>query len=128
MGMIALANRDQGTDETRMEIEKFTDVTVHAKANVYFGGGVVSHTLVFQNGERKTVGVILPGSYHFGTKLAERMEIIEGEAEVHLDGGERPTHHASGHESRSFDVPSDSGFTITVSGKPCHYVCSFLAE
>lgn len=104
---------------------EFTNATVHAKANVYFEGRVISHTVVLSNSEHKTVGVILPGNYHFGTKLAERMELILGDAEVVLDG-----HHQSKkyHAGQSFDVSANSGFTIAVSGEPCHYVCSFLPE
>ena len=110
----------------RMTIEKFTDVTVHTKANIYFEGRVISHTVDFPDGRHKTIGVILPGSYHFGTKQAERMEIIQGEAEVVLDGTEKKSHHATGKESSIFDVPADSGFTITVAGEACHYICSFI--
>ena len=111
-----------------MEIPDFTNVSVHAKANVYFEGRVVSHTLILPYNSRKTIGVILPGSYHFGTQQPERMEIILGEAGVLLDGTEKQTRHLSGSESFSFDVPANSGFTITVSDEPCHYICSFLPE
>ena len=107
---------------------EFTNVTVHAKANVYFEGRVISHTVVLSSTERKTVGVILAGSYHFGTKQAERMAIIEGEAEVLLDGMDKTTCYSAAQDSQAFDVPANSGFTITVKGEPCHYICSFLAE
>lgn len=103
---------------------EFTNVTVHAKANVYFEGRVISHTVVLPRGERKTVGVILPGSYYFGTKQAERMEIIEGDAEVVLEGSGTTARYSTG---QAFNVPANSGFTITVSGEACHYICSFLA-
>ena len=103
---------------------EFTNVTAHAIANVYFEGRVISHTIILSDGARKTIGVILPGNYHFGTAQAELMEIIEGEADVVLDGTEETSvHYASG---QSFMVPADSGFTITVSGDTCHYICSFL--
>ena len=108
--------------ENRQGME-FTNVTVHAKANVYFEGRVISHTIVLPGGARKTVGVILPGSYYFGTKQAERMEIIEGEAEVVLEGAAKTEKYSAGHV---FDVPANSGFTITVSDEACHYICSFL--
>jgi len=111
-----------------MENPDFTNVTVHAKANVYFEGRVISHTIIFSDNSRKTIGVILPGNYHFGTQLAERMEIIQGEAEVMLDGTETHTRHIADSESFSFDVPANSGFTITVSSEPCHYICSFLVS
>jgi hypothetical protein len=102
---------------------ELTNVTVHAKANLYFEGRVISHTVITSSGEHKTVGVILPGSYHFGTGKAERMEIVEGSAEVILDGSLGKESYAAG---QSFEVPANSGFTITVAGDPCHYLCSFL--
>ena len=104
---------------------EFNNVTVHAKANLYFEGRVISHTIITSSGEHKTVGVILPGCYHFGTKQAELMEILQGEAEVLLDGGHQSAQYSAG---QSFEVPFSSGFTITVSGEPCHYVCSFLPD
>jgi uncharacterized protein YaiE (UPF0345 family) len=105
---------------TNME---FTNATIHAKANVYFEGRVISHTVITQEGEHKTVGVILPGSYHFGTGKAERMEIIAGDCEVVLDGTDEVHHHPAGEE---FEVPANSGFTIAVKGDPSHYICSFI--
>ena len=109
-----------------MKNDQFTNVTVLSKANVYFGGRVISHTIIMPDGERKTVGVIMPGSYHFGTQQAEVMEIIEGEAEVVMDGTGKKSRHTADSESHTFDVPANSGFTITVAGKPSHYICSFI--
>jgi uncharacterized protein YaiE (UPF0345 family) len=102
---------------------EFSNATVHAKANVYFEGRVISHTVITREGEHKTVGVILPGSYHFGTGKAERMELVEGSASVVLDGSDTTSAYAAG---QAFEVPANSGFTITVTADPCHYVCSFL--
>lgn len=102
---------------------EFTNATIHAKANVYFEGRVISHTVITQDGEHKTVGLILPGSYHFGTGKAELMEIVEGTCEATLDGKERTDIYSAG---QSFRVPANSGFTITVKGEPTHYICSFL--
>jgi uncharacterized protein YaiE (UPF0345 family) len=102
---------------------EITNVTVHAKANVYFEGRVISHTVITSGGDHKTVGVILPGGYHFGTGKAELMELVEGGASVVLDGTEATTAYAAGER---FEVPANSGFTITVAGEPCHYICSFL--
>ena len=103
---------------------EFSQVTAVAKANVYFDGRVVSHTLRFSDGSKKTLGLIYPGSYHFGTEAAERMEITDGQCEVVLDGTTAPTTYASGEQ---FDVAANSGFTIQVKTGICQYVCSFLA-
>lgn len=99
------------------------NVTAHAKANIYFDGKVISHTVVTTSGERKTLGVILPGTYHFGTDAPERMDIVAGGCTHVIDGTDEKLETVSGSH---FDVPGKSGFTITVEGEPCHYVCSFL--
>ena len=102
---------------------QFTSVTVHTKANVYFDGNVVSHTVLFADGTKKTLGLIRPGSYHFGTDAAERMEIVAGTCTVTLDGQTAPATYAAG---THFDVPGKSGFTIAVPSGLCEYICSFL--
>lgn len=103
---------------------KFNQVTAEAKANVYFDGKVISHTIIMPDESKKTLGVILPGSYHFGTEAAERMDIVGGSCEVTLDCSED---RQSVECDSSFEVPANSGFTIHVAGEPCHYVCSFLS-
>lgn len=98
-------------------------VTVHPKANIYFDGRVVSHTVIAADGSRKTLGLIYPGSYHFKTAAPERMEIIAGECRAHLDGGtSAPTEFKAG---TYFDVPGKAGFTIEVTSGICEYICSF---
>lgn len=101
----------------------FSNVTAVAKANVYFDGKVVSHTILFADGSKKTLGLIYPGSYHFGTDAAERMEITDGSCVVTLDGSKEAKTYAAG---THFDVPAKSGFTIEVKSGIAQYVCSFL--
>ncbi len=102
---------------------KFENVTAEAAANIYFDGNVVSHSITLPDGSKKTLGLILPGSYHFGTEAAELMEIVGGSCEVTLDGSDQKQLITT---DSSFKVPANSGFTIEVTGHPCHYVCSFL--
>lgn len=102
---------------------QFANVTVHTKANVYFDGKVVSHTVLFTDGSKKTLGLIYAGSYHFGTDAAERMEIVAGECKVTLDGQTTVNTYGAG---TYFDVPAKSGFTIEVSAGIAEYICSFL--
>lgn len=103
--------------------EEFVGVTALAKANIYFEGNVVSHGIIFPDGSRKTLGLIYPGQYHFGTKAAERMQITAGSCQVALDGSEETTTHGAG---SSFSVAANSGFTIEVNEAICEYICSFL--
>ena len=103
----------------------FENATVEAKANIYFDGKVVSHTVVTEADERKTLGLIYPGEYHFGTEAPELMEIISGNCKVVLDGTEETLDIKAG---SSFNVDGNSGFTITVADCICEYVCSFIAD
>ena len=103
---------------------QFNNVTAIAKANLYFDGRVASHTLLFPDGSKKTIGLIYPGKYHFGTDLAERMQIIAGSCEVTLDGQSEVRPYQAGQE---FNVPAKSGFNIVVSQGVCEYVCSFIS-
>jgi len=75
---------------------EFSNVTVTSKANVYFEGKVVSHSLRFSDGSKKTLGLIYPGEYHFGTQAAERMEIVAGSCQVRLDGQTSLAEYAAG--------------------------------
>ena len=102
---------------------QFAGVTVYTKANVYFDGKVVSHSLLMPDGAKKTLGLIYPGSYHFGTAAPERMEIVAGTCHVTLDGQNAVKEYATG---THFDVPGKSGFTIEVPDGVCEYICSFL--
>jgi uncharacterized protein YaiE (UPF0345 family) len=102
---------------------QFAGVTVVTKANVYFDGKVISHSVIFADGSKKTLGLIYPGSYHFGTGAPERMEIVAGACNVVLDG---QTGSKSYGINEYFDVAGKSGFTIEVKDGICEYICSFL--
>ena len=102
---------------------EFKNVTAVAKAHVSFVGKVVSHTILFPDGSKKTLGLIYPGPFHFGTDQAERMEIIAGICTVKLDGQSASKDYAAG---TAFDVPAKSGFDIEVKSGLCEYVCSFI--
>ncbi len=102
---------------------QFTNVTALAKANVYFEGKVVSHTILAADGSKKTLGLIYPGKFHFGTDKAELMEIVAGECSVKLDGSDEVRAYAGG---SAFEVPAKSGFDIEVASGIAEYVCSFI--
>ena len=101
---------------------EFRNVTAVAKANVYFDGKVVSHTIMFPDGSKKTLGLIYPGKFHFGTDKPERMDIIAGSCEVRLDGEQAWKIYEAG---SFFKVPGKSGFDIKVATGIAEYVCSF---
>jgi purine/pyrimidine-nucleoside phosphorylase len=103
-------------------MSQFTNVTVVREANVYFDGGVTSRTVLFPDGSRKTLGVMLPGEYEFNTGSAEIMEILSGELSVLLPG-ESAWRPIKGGES--FEVPAGSQFRLRVA-RLADYCCSFI--
>jgi len=105
-----------------MHQEQFSNVTVIAKANVYFDGKVVSHTLLLADGSKKTLGLIYPGEFHFGTDAPERMDVTAGSCRVRLDGTSDWQQYDAG---STFRVPGKSGFDIAVAAGIAEYVCSF---
>lgn len=102
---------------------QFENVTVIAKANVYFDGKVVSHSVLFKDGSKKTLGLIYPGSFFFGTAAAEIMEIVSGSCTVKIKGETEWKTYTAG---QNFKVQAQSGFDIKVESGICEYICSFV--
>ncbi len=101
---------------------QFDHVSVVCKANVYFEGKVVSHTVLFPDGSKKTLGLIYPGTYQFNTDAPERMEITAAGCRAKLAGQSQWTAYGAG---AAFDVPGKSSFEIAVEQGVAQYVCSF---
>ncbi|MEQ1674144.1 MAG: pyrimidine/purine nucleoside phosphorylase, partial [Candidatus Nitrotoga sp.] len=60
-------------------MDKFENVSVVKKSNIFFDGKCVSHSVLFPDGSRKTVGVIMPGSQlTFNVSTPELMQITYG--------------------------------------------------
>lgn len=101
--------------------DKFENVTIVKKANVYFDGRVTSRNVLFADGRRKTLGFMLPGEYEFGAGAPELMEILSGEMDVLLPG---MTEWQTFREGQSFEVPANSKFKLVVKA-PVDYCCSY---
>lgn len=103
-------------------MSKFENVTVLKEASVYFDGKVTSRTVLFADGTKKTLGIMMPGEYEFGTELAENMEMLSGDVEVLLPG---ETEWKAIPNGTSFDVPANSKFGIKVNDI-ADYCCSYI--
>ena len=102
-------------------MDAFENVTAVKAANIYFDGKVTSRTLLFADGTKKTLGIMLPGDYEFGTDAAEVMEILSGEMEVLLPGNDQ-WQKIVGPET--FNVPGNSRFSLKIS-TVVDYCCSY---
>ncbi|MBU0651170.1 pyrimidine/purine nucleoside phosphorylase [bacterium] len=102
----------------------FEKVTVVKKANIYYDGKVSSRIVKFADGSVKTLGVMLPGEYHFSTNLPEVMDIMAGKARYRIKGSDK---WMVVKEGEAFNVPGDSSFDIVVEAV-LDYCCSFVKE
>ena len=103
--------------------DKFDNVSVGKKANVFFDGKCVSHSVFFPDGTRKTVGVVMPGSQlTFNVGAPELMEITSGECQVKIAGETAFKTYTAG---SSFRVAENSSFEIHTGAGAVDYVCSF---
>ena len=105
-------------------MSEFKNVTAVKKANVYFDGKVTSRTVIFEDGERKTLGIMLPGDYEFGTGDKEIMEILGGSMDVKLPDSDTFVTYKEG---QSFTVPGISKFSLIVK-EVADYCCSYIKE
>jgi uncharacterized protein YaiE (UPF0345 family) len=103
-------------------MSEFKDVTIIKKASIYFGGKVTSRTVVFTDGSRKTLGIMLPGEYEFNTGDKEIMEIISGDLDVLITASEGWKTIKDG---EVFEVPAKSKFSLKVKSLT-DYCCSYI--
>ncbi|WP_413439124.1 pyrimidine/purine nucleoside phosphorylase [Sulfuriferula sp. GW1] len=102
-------------------MSQFDNVSVVKQANIYFDGKCVSHTVVFADGSKKSVGVIFPSQLVFNTGAPEIMEINGGVCRVKLAGESDWKTYKAGER---FSVPGNSKFDIETT-ETLDYVCHF---
>lgn len=107
--------------ERLIPMSQFDNVTVVREANIYFEGKVTSRSVLFADGTKKTLGIMLPGDYEFGTDAKEVMEILSGKLEIRLPGEDwKPIRGGE-----SFEVPAKSKFGLKIA-EVTDYCCSYI--
>jgi len=102
-------------------MSEFNNVTITREANVYFDGKVTSRAVTFADGSTKTLGIMMPGEYTFGTAQPELMEILAGQLRYKLAGSEEWVTVKAGEQ---FDVPGESSFDLVVT-ELTDYCCTY---
>ena len=103
-------------------MDNFNNVNVNKLANIYFEGKVISRTIFFKDGSKKTLGVMLVGEYEFKTLLRELMEIVSGKLYVRIKGEEE---WKLIKEGMNFNIPKNSLFNVKVI-ELVNYTCSYF--
>lgn len=101
---------------------EFKNVAVKQKANFYFDGKVTSRTLTFEDGSVKTLGIMMPGEYEFGTSEYEVMDISTGELDVKLPGSDKWMSIKAG---ETFEIEANKKFQVNVK-TVTDYCCSYI--
>ncbi|QGQ45830.1 pyrimidine/purine nucleoside phosphorylase [Metabacillus sediminilitoris] len=104
-------------------MEQFNHVSIIKKANTYFDGKVTSRTVLFEDGTKKTLGIMLPGEYEFSSDLKEEMDILDGHLEYKLQGEDWKVINGSG----VFYVPAKEKFQLKIYSV-VDYCCSYITE
>jgi purine/pyrimidine-nucleoside phosphorylase len=102
---------------------QFDHVSIIKKANTYFDGKVTSRTVLFEDGTKKTLGIMLPGEYEFSTDIKEEMDILAGHLEYKLVGEDWKAIDGSG----IFYVPAKEKFQLKIHSV-VDYCCSYISE
>ncbi|MBU0720044.1 pyrimidine/purine nucleoside phosphorylase [bacterium] len=102
-------------------MENFKNVNVVKQANIYYEGKVTSRTVAFEDGSIKSLGIMLPGEYTFGTNDAEIMEILSGDLDIKLPNEEWKTLNTP----ETFNVPANSSFDLKIKSVT-DYCCSYI--
>ena len=94
---------------------EFKNATIKQKANV------TSRSVITSSGEMKTLGIMLPGVYHFSTETPETIDVLQGHCRVKLADSQAWEDHEEGD---SFSIPANSSFEIDVQDL-LDYVCHY---
>lgn len=127
--IILLKSLDTDTKIVDYEIAKekqsieFGNASIIKKANMYFDGKVTSRTVYENDGTRKTLGIMMPGTYTFTAEDAEHMEIIAGNVDVEVIGDASNSENIQG--GSYFEVPANTSFNIIVN-EPTDYCCTYI--
>ena len=105
-------------------MNNYKNVDVDKLANIYFGGRVISHNIIFKDGSKKTLGVMLKGGYEFQTSSKELMEIHSGKLNFKIKGSKDWTLITEG---MNFNVPKNSSFCLEVL-ELVNYTCSYFND
>ncbi len=101
----------------------FRGVSIAKAANILYDGNITSRAITFEDGSKKTLGIMLQGEYELNTVNKEIIDIQRGVLEVLLPAQEWQKYEGPA----SFEVPANSKFKLRVHSL-IDYCCSFIKD
>lgn len=102
-------------------MDDFRGVSIAKAANILFEGNITSRSITFEDGSKKTLGIMLPGEYELNTVNKEIIDIQRGNLEVLIPAQEWKMFQGPA----SFEIPANSKFKLRVHTL-VDYCCSFI--
>ncbi|OCL82352.1 pyrimidine/purine nucleoside phosphorylase [Arcobacter porcinus] len=102
-------------------MDYFQGVSIAKAANILYDGNITSRTITFQDGSKKTLGIMLEGEYELNTVNKEIIDIQRGTLELLLPASDWKTFEGPA----SFEVPENTKFRLKVHSL-VDYCCSFI--
>lgn len=100
---------------------EFKNISISKEANILYDGNITSRSITFEDGSKKTLGIMLPGEYELNTVNKEVIDINSGVLEVMLPAEDWVEYTAPA----TIEIAQNSKFKLRVSSL-VDYCCSFI--
>ena len=101
----------------------FKGVSIAKAANILYDGNITSRAITFEDGSKKTLGIMLAGEYELNTVNKEVIDIQRGKIDLLLPASDCQEFEGPA----SFTIPANTKFRLRVHSL-VDYCCSFIKD
>ncbi len=102
---------------------EFTNISIAKQANILYDGNITSRSITFEDGSKKTLGIMLPGEYELNTVNKTVLEINTGAVNVMLPAEDWVEYVAPA----KIEIDQNSKYKLRVISL-VDYCCSFIKQ
>ena len=100
---------------------EFSNASIAKEANILYDGNITGRSIAFEDGTKKTLGIMLPGEYELNTVNKAILEINSGVLKVMLPAEDWVEYEAPA----SIEIAQNSKYRLKVTSL-VDYCCSFI--
>ncbi|QKF58855.1 pyrimidine/purine nucleoside phosphorylase [Aliarcobacter lanthieri] len=101
----------------------FKGVSIAKAANILYDGNITSRSITFEDGSKKTLGIMLAGEYELNTVNKAVIDIQRGNLELLLPAQDWQMFEGPA----SFEIPVNTKYKLRVHSL-VDYCCSFIKD
>ncbi len=102
---------------------EFTNISIAKQANILYDGNITSRSITFEDGSKKTLGIMLPGEYELNTVNKTVLEINTGAVNVMLPAEDWVEYVSPA----KIEIDQNSKYKLRVISL-VDYCCSFIKQ